>query len=51
VGIHDTNVSIDISRWGPKYLPAPLEHNIQGRPQDKVLFGSDYLGPGRRAVL
>jgi predicted TIM-barrel fold metal-dependent hydrolase len=37
-------VSIDISGWGPKYIPAPLKHDMQRRLQDKVLFGSDYPG-------
>jgi predicted TIM-barrel fold metal-dependent hydrolase len=37
-------VSIDISGWGPKYIPAPLRHDMERRLQDKVLFGSDYPG-------
>jgi len=44
VAIHKRNVSIDISGWGPKYVPAPLKHDMQRRLQDKVLFGSDYPG-------
>jgi uncharacterized protein len=44
VAIHKANVSIDISGWGPKYIPAPLKHDMQRRLQDKVLFGSDYPG-------
>jgi predicted TIM-barrel fold metal-dependent hydrolase len=49
VAIHKKNVSIDISGWGPKYVPAPLKHDMQRRLQDKVLFGSDYPGwsPGQ----
>ncbi len=49
VAIHKQNVSIDISGWGPKYVPAPLKHDMQRRLQDKVLFGSDYPGwsPGQ----
>ncbi len=49
VAIHKRNVSIDISGWGPKYVPAPLKHDMQRRLQDKVLFGSDYPGwsPGQ----
>jgi predicted TIM-barrel fold metal-dependent hydrolase len=49
VAIHKANVSIDISGWGPKYIPAPLKHDMQRRLQDKVLFGSDYPGwsPGQ----
>jgi predicted TIM-barrel fold metal-dependent hydrolase len=44
VALHKRNVSIDISGWGPKYVPAPLKHDMQRRLQDKVLFGSDYPG-------
>ena len=49
VAIHKANVSIDISGWGPKYVPAALKHDMQRRLQDKVLFGSDYPGwsPGQ----
>ena len=49
VAIHKGNVSIDISGWGPKYVPAPLKHDMERRLQDKVLFGSDYPGwsPGQ----
>jgi predicted TIM-barrel fold metal-dependent hydrolase len=49
VAIHKKNVSIDISGWGPKYVPAPLKYDMQRRLQDKVLFGSDYPGwsPGQ----
>jgi predicted TIM-barrel fold metal-dependent hydrolase len=44
VALHKGNVSIDISGWGPKYIPAPLKHDMSRRLQDKVLFGSDYPG-------
>jgi predicted TIM-barrel fold metal-dependent hydrolase len=44
VALHKANVSIDISGWGPKYVPAPLKHDMQRRLQDKVMFGSDYPG-------
>ena len=49
VALHKKNVSIDISGWGPKYVPAALKHDMQRRLQDKVLFGSDYPGwsPGQ----
>jgi predicted TIM-barrel fold metal-dependent hydrolase len=40
---HKANVSIDVSGWGPKYIPAS-KHDMQRRLQDKVLFGSDYPG-------
>lgn len=29
VAIHKANVSIDISGWGPKYIPAALKHDMQ----------------------
>jgi len=44
VALHKRNVSIDISGWAPKYVPAALKHDMQRRLQDKVLFGSDYPG-------
>jgi len=49
VALHKGNVSIDISGWGPKYVPAPLKHDMSRRLQDKVIFGSDYPGwsPGQ----
>jgi predicted TIM-barrel fold metal-dependent hydrolase len=49
VAIHKSNVAIDISGWGPKYVPAALKHDMQRRLQDQVLFGSDYPGwsPGQ----
>jgi len=49
VALHKKNVSIDISGWGPKYVPAALKFDMQRRLQDKVIFGSDYPGwsPGQ----
>jgi predicted TIM-barrel fold metal-dependent hydrolase len=49
VAIHKSNVSIDISGWGPKYFPPALKHDMNRRLQDKVMFGSDYPGwsPGQ----
>ncbi len=49
VALHKRNVCIDISGWGPKYVPAALKHDMTRRLQDKVLFGSDYPGwsPGQ----
>jgi predicted TIM-barrel fold metal-dependent hydrolase len=44
VALHKRNVSIDISGWGPKYIPAALKHDIPRRLRDKVMFGSDYPG-------
>jgi len=49
VALHKKNVAIDISGWGPKYVPAQLKFDMQRRLQDKVIFGSDYPGwsPGQ----
>jgi len=44
VALHKRNVSIDISGWAPKYVPAALKHDMQRRLQDKIVFGSDYPG-------
>jgi len=44
VAIHKSNVAIDISGWGPKFVPGALKHDMQRRLQDQVLFGSDYPG-------
>jgi predicted TIM-barrel fold metal-dependent hydrolase len=51
IALHKGNVAIDISGWGPKYVPAPLKFDMQRRLQDKILFGSDYPGwsPGQCA--
>jgi predicted TIM-barrel fold metal-dependent hydrolase len=40
---------MDVSGWRPKYFPAAIKREIDGRLQDKVLFGSDYpsFSPGR----
>jgi predicted TIM-barrel fold metal-dependent hydrolase len=40
--LHKTNVYMDISGWRPKYFPPSIKREINGRLQDKVLFGSDY---------
>ncbi len=47
--LHKKNVYMDISGWRPKYIPAPLKHEMNRRLQDKILFGSDYPGwsPGQ----
>ena len=47
--LYKANVSIDISGWGPKYVPPALKHDMQRRLQDKIMFGSDYPGwsPGQ----
>lgn len=47
--LHKANVVSELSGWMPKYFPPTLVHEIGGRLQDKVMFGSDYpaLSPQR----
>lgn len=47
--IHKPNVALDISGWRPRYIPESLLREINGRLQDRVMFGSDYPGwlPGQ----
>lgn len=40
--LHKANVYGDLSGWAPKYFPDVLKREINGRLQDKVMFGSDY---------
>ena len=40
--IHKGNVYLDLSGWAPKYFPDSLKREVNGRLQDKVMFGSDY---------
>jgi predicted TIM-barrel fold metal-dependent hydrolase len=40
--LHKVNVYNDLSGWAPKYFPDSLKKEINGRLQDKFLFGSDY---------
>jgi predicted TIM-barrel fold metal-dependent hydrolase len=40
--IHKANVYNDLSGWAPKYFPESLKREINGRLQDKFLFGSEY---------
>jgi predicted TIM-barrel fold metal-dependent hydrolase len=42
IALHKPNVFIEVSGYRPRYLPAPLKHEISRRLQDKVMFGSDY---------
>jgi uncharacterized protein len=42
--LHKKNVFLDCSGWRPKYIPAPLKHEMTRRLQDKIMFGSDYPG-------
>lgn len=40
--LHKANVYNDLSGWAPKYFPESLKKEINGRLQDKFMFGSDY---------
>jgi uncharacterized protein len=40
--IHKGNVFADLSGWAPKYFPDSIKREINGRLQDKFMFGSDY---------
>ena len=39
---HKGNVYNELSGWSPKYFSPSLKREINGRPQDKFMFGSDY---------
>jgi hypothetical protein len=40
--LHKANVYADLSGWAPRYFPDALKREINGRLQDKFMFGSDY---------
>jgi uncharacterized protein len=40
--VHKGNVYNELHGWSPKYFPTRLKMEINGRIQDKVMFGSDY---------
>jgi predicted TIM-barrel fold metal-dependent hydrolase len=40
--LHKSNVFIDLSGWSPKYFPESLKREVNGRLQDRALFGSDH---------
>ena len=42
MALHKTNIHIDISGWGPRYIPTEVLRDMKGRLQDQFLFGSDY---------
>lgn len=42
VMIHKANVYNELHGWSPKYFPAELKREINGRLQDKFMFGSDH---------
>ncbi|MFC1896632.1 amidohydrolase family protein [Thermodesulfobacteriota bacterium] len=39
---HKTNVYADLSGYAPRYFPDPIKREINGRLQDRFMFGSDY---------
>jgi len=47
--LHKGNVYNELSGWMPKYFPESLAREVNGRLQDKFMFGSDYpaLSPER----
>ena len=40
--LHKANVYADLSGYAPRYFPEPIKKEINGRLQDKFMFGSDY---------
>jgi predicted TIM-barrel fold metal-dependent hydrolase len=40
--LHKGNVYADLSGWAPKYFPEVIKREVNGRLQDKFMFGSDY---------
>ena len=42
VALHKGNVFWELSGWAPQYFPPQLKRDIQGRLQDKIMFGSDH---------
>jgi len=42
VMIHKSNVHNELHGWSPKYFPAELKREINGRLQDRFMFGSDH---------
>ena len=39
---HKPNVYMDLSGWGPRYLPANLVRQASNLLKDKLLFGTDF---------
>ena len=40
--VHKANVYNELHGWSPRHFPAELKREINGRLQDKFMFGSDY---------
>ncbi|MCU1431476.1 MAG: 4-hydroxyphenyl-beta-ketoacyl-CoA hydrolase [Actinotalea sp.] len=39
---HKSNIYLDLSGWGPRYLPTEVVHYANSLLQDRVLFGTDW---------
>lgn len=42
VALSKGNVLMELSGWAPRYFPEQLKREVNGRLQDKVMFGTDY---------
>ncbi len=40
--LHKTNVYNDLHGWLPRYFPAEIKREINGRLKNRFLFGSDF---------
>jgi predicted TIM-barrel fold metal-dependent hydrolase len=40
--LHKGNVFADLSGWAPRYFPDSIKREVNGRLQDKFMYGSDY---------
>jgi len=40
--LHKANVYADLSGYAPRYFPDSIKREVNGRLQDKFMFGSDY---------
>ncbi|HEX77730.1 MAG TPA: amidohydrolase [Dehalococcoidia bacterium] len=48
---HKGNVYCELSGWAPKYFPESIRREVNGRLQDKFMFGSDYPGLHPKRLL
>jgi len=42
VMVHKANVHNELHGWSPKYFPTELKREINGRLQDRIMFGTDH---------
>jgi predicted TIM-barrel fold metal-dependent hydrolase len=42
VMVHKANVHNELHGWSPRYFPPELKREINGRLQDRIMFGTDY---------